>query len=61
MIHTTNLDLFAGIPVADYAAPHSWSAALHGNQLPTKAAYRTMSEMCTLPLTRWGRNTRIVQ
>jgi len=24
MIHTTNLDLFAGIPVADYAAALSW-------------------------------------
>jgi hypothetical protein len=32
MIPTTNLDLFAGIPVADYAA------ALHGNRLAAKAA-----------------------
>src|SRR5213080_3278016 len=31
MIHTTNLDLFAGIPVADYAAALSWYERLLGS------------------------------
>jgi catechol 2,3-dioxygenase-like lactoylglutathione lyase family enzyme len=30
MIHTTNLDLFAGIPVADYAASLEWYERLLG-------------------------------
>jgi catechol 2,3-dioxygenase-like lactoylglutathione lyase family enzyme len=30
MIHTTNLDLFAGIPVADYAAALEWYKRLLG-------------------------------
>jgi catechol 2,3-dioxygenase-like lactoylglutathione lyase family enzyme len=32
MIHTTNLDLFAGIPVADYAAALSWYERLLGSE-----------------------------
>ena len=31
MIHTTNLDLFAGIPVADYVAALSWYERLLGS------------------------------
>ena len=31
MIHTTNLDLFAGIPVADYAAALEWYERLLGS------------------------------
>ncbi len=31
MIHTTNLDLFAGIPVADYAAALKWYERLLGS------------------------------
>ena len=31
MIPTTNLDLFAGIPVADYAAALSWYERLLGS------------------------------
>jgi hypothetical protein len=31
MIHTTNLDLFAGIPVADYAAALEWYEQLLGS------------------------------
>ena len=32
MIHTTNLDLFAGIPVADYAAALEWYERLLGSE-----------------------------
>jgi catechol 2,3-dioxygenase-like lactoylglutathione lyase family enzyme len=31
MIHTTNLDLYAGIPVADYAAALAWYQQLLGS------------------------------
>jgi len=31
MIHTTNLDLYAGIPVADYAAALQWYERLLGS------------------------------
>jgi Glyoxalase-like domain len=32
MIHTTNLDLFAGIPVADYAVALEWYERLLGSE-----------------------------
>lgn len=51
MLHTTKLDLFAGIPVADYAAALKWYERLLGSP-PTRGGLS--SQTCCVLSARLG-------
>ena len=58
MIHTTNLDLFAGIPVADYAAGPAWYERRAQDHVPRSRGKRDRVRRCSA-VTRSSQKSRL--